>query len=429
MKKLVLFTLLVSALSFGQKPIFATAKVKAATVYFNAAELQQTTSVNLPVGTSEIVIKNVADYLNENTVQIGAPSSVTVLSVQFTQNYISEYEIDESNPAIKKVRDSIVLVQKDIKKVQIDIYSHQQTIGLLDNNQTVAGANTGLSVTELIKLVDYYKAKRTELDNTIVLLQEKETKLTKKLQSLNEKLVINTQKEDKTSKGKLVLQVMNEIAGNVNLDINYITNSASWNPFYDLRIDNVKEPINMMYKAQVIQNSGIDWKKVKLTLSSGNPNQSNQQPILNSWFLRYQDERYYRNGDSNGYFKELSQASNPNVIQSLDGKVSGLQVTGAMGIKKQKDTRIVLRGISSVTGSNDALVVIDGKISDSETLAQLPPDAIKSSNVLKGAQASALYGEQGVNGAQNQESNAILRQKNNLKLYHENSLQKTQSKP
>jgi uncharacterized protein (TIGR02231 family) len=311
MRKLLLFTLLISALSFAQKPIFATAKVKAATVYFNAAELQQTTSVNLPVGTSEIVIKNVADYLNENTVQIGAPSSVTVLSVQFTQNYISEYEIDESNPAIKKVRDSIVLVQKDIKKVQIDIYSHQQTIGLLDNNQTVAGANTGLSVTELMKLVDYYKAKRTELDNTIVLLQEKETKLNKKLQSLNEKLIINTQKEDKTSKGKLVLQVMNEIAGNVNLDINYITNSATWNPFYDLRVDNVKEPINMMYKAQVSQNSGIDWKKVKLTLSSGNPNQSNQQPILNSWFLRYQEEEkdynYFR---GNVYLKE-------NVIQSV----------------------------------------------------------------------------------------------------------------
>lgn len=308
MKKVLLFTLLISAISFAQKPIFTSAKVKAATVYFNAAELQQTTTVNLPVGTSEIVIKNVADYLNENTIQIGAPSSVTVLSVQFTQNYISEYEIDESNPAIKKVRDSITLVQKEIKKIQIETYSHQQTIGLLDNNQTVAGANSGLSVTELIKLVDYYKAKRTELDNAIVLLQEKEANWNKKLKALNDKLVINTQKEDKTSKGKLVLQVMNEIAGNVNLDINYITNSATWNPFYDLRVDNVKDPINMMYKAQVSQNTGIDWKKVKLTLSSGNPNQNNQAPILSSWFLRYQEIYSVGNGNA--------AISVSNVIQS-----------------------------------------------------------------------------------------------------------------
>lgn len=331
MKKLLLLISLVSAIAFAQKPIFTSAKVKAATVYFNAAELQQTTSVNLPVGTSEIVIKNIADYLNENTVQIGAPSSVTVLSVQFTQNYISEYQIDESNPAIKKVRDSITWVQKEIKKVQIDIYSHQKTIELLDQNQMVAGANTGLNVAELMKLADYYKAKRTELDNTIVAFQEKETKLNLKLKALNEKLVINTQKEDKTSKGKLVLQVMNEVAGNVNLDINYITNAASWNPFYDLRVDSVKELINMMYKAQVTQNSGIDWKKVKLTLSSGNPNQNNQAPLLSSWFLRYQEESkdfsYFR---GNVYQKE-------NVIQSLTGRVAGVQINdGYVELSKDK---------------------------------------------------------------------------------------------
>ncbi len=80
---------------------------------------------------------------------------------------------------------------------------------------------------------------------------------------------------------------MNEVAGNINLEINYITNTASWTPFYDLRAESVKDPINMMYKAQVVQNSGIDWKKVKLTLSSGNPNQNNQAPILGAWFLRY----------------------------------------------------------------------------------------------------------------------------------------------
>ena len=92
MKKILLsLTLLVSAISFAQKPIFTSAKTKAATVYFSGAEITQSTSVNLPVGTSEIVIKNVADYLNENTVQIAALKSVTVLSVQFSDNYVSEY--------------------------------------------------------------------------------------------------------------------------------------------------------------------------------------------------------------------------------------------------------------------------------------------------------------------------------------------------
>ena len=334
MKKFVLIAFLISAMTFAQKPIFTTAKVKAATVYFNAAELSQTASVNLPAGTSEIVIKNVADYLNENTVQIGAPKNVTVLSVQFTQNYISEYEIDETNPVIKKVRDSISWTEKEIKKIQIETYSHQQTIALLDANQNVAGANSGLNVTELMKLVDYYKAKRTELDNNIVALKEKETKLGQKLNALKSKLEINTQKEEKNSKGKLIIQVMNEIAGLVNLDINYITNNASWQPFYDLRADNVNSPINMMYKAQVTQWTGIDWKKVNLTLSSGNPNQNNQAPILSSWFLRYQQDldygfddvsRSFRNGD-----KKLNQ------IQS-SAELNEVVVVG-YGSKKEKST-------------------------------------------------------------------------------------------
>lgn len=318
MKKILLsITLLVTAISFAQKPIFTSAKTKAATVYFSGAELSQTTSVNLPVGTSEIVIKNVADYLNENTVQIGAPNSLTVLSVQFTQNYISEYEIDESNPAIKRVRDSITYVQKEIKKIQIDKYSHQQTIEMLDQNKAVGGANTGLNVSELMKLVEYYKAKRTELDNAIVTLSERETKWNKTLTDLNNKLVINTQKEDKSSKGKLILQVMNEVAGNVNLDVSYITNSASWQPFYDLRAENINSPINLMYKAKVMQSTGIDWKKVKLTLSSGNPNQNNVAPLLQAWFLRYGYPANY------GYKNYDAKA---NVVQGLVGKVAGLQV-------------------------------------------------------------------------------------------------------
>ena len=280
MKKSILtICLLVSAIAFAQKPIFTSAKTKAATVYFSGAEITQSTSVNLPVGTSEIVIKNVADYLNENTVQIAAPKSVTVLSVQFSDNYVSEYELDESNPAIKRVRDSITFVQKELKKIQINKNSHQQTIEMLDKNKEIRGANSGLNVAELMKLVEYYKTKRIELDNAVLLLAEKETKWNKRLDELNNKLEINTQNEEKISEGKLILQVMNEVAGNVNLDISYITNSASWQPFYDLRAENITASIELAYKAKVTQNTGIDWKKVKLILSSGNPNQNNIAPL------------------------------------------------------------------------------------------------------------------------------------------------------
>jgi uncharacterized protein (TIGR02231 family) len=316
--------LLISSIALAQKPIFTTAKVKAATVYFNAAEISQTTNVTLPVGTHEIVVKNIANNLNESSVQIGAPSSVTVLSVQFTNDYMSEYEIDGNSPAIKKVKDSITLVQKELSKVINTKNSETKTIELLDKNQQVTGQNSGLNVAELMKMVDYYKAKRTETSNNINTLIEKEKKLNELLEKLNNKLEIDTSKEEKTSSGKLILQVMNEIAGNVPLDISYLTNNASWAPFYDLRTENVAAPINMMYKAQVVQNTGIDWKKVKLTLSSGLPNQNNQAPTVNPWFLRYQEQQY--KGDADAEMTISVPASyDAKVGKKLDRKIAGIQ--------------------------------------------------------------------------------------------------------
>ena len=326
MKKLLIL-LLFPVLIYAQKPVFTTAKVKSATVYFNSAEISQTTSAILPKGTSEIVVKNVADYLIENTVQIGTPSNVTVLSVQFTNNYISEYEIDENSPAIKKVRDSITLVEKEIKKNNNSKIAETKTIELLDKNQQVYGVNSGLSVAELTKMVDYYKSKRNEISNTIDVLDDKSKKLNETLTRLKNKLEINTQKEEKTSKGKLVLQIMNESAGNVDFSINYLTNNAFWTPFYDLRANSVSEPIEMMYKAQVAQSTGIDWKQVKLTLSSGNPNQNNQAPILNPWFLRY--------GNQNDY--------------GYDAPVSNRLQEVAAGIKVEKSVKI--RGASSISSN------------------------------------------------------------------------------
>lgn len=289
MKNLIICSFLfLFGITFAQKPIFTTAKVNAATVYFNAVEITQSATAILPKGSSEIVVKNVADYLNENTVQIGAPSNVTVLSVQFTNNYISEYEIDEKSPLIKKVRDSIKLVEKEIQKINNAKESEIKAIELLDKNQQVSGLNSGLNVAELMKMMAFYKVKRNESRNAIDALEDRRIKWYETLSNLRNKLEINTKNEEKTSKGKLIIQVMNELAGNVDFNINYLSNQASWSPFYDLRADNVTAPINMMYKAQVVQNTGIDWKKVKLTLSSGNPNQNNQAPELNAWWLQYE---------------------------------------------------------------------------------------------------------------------------------------------
>lgn len=340
MKKIIILCALISHFAYAQKPVFTTAKVKAATVYFNAAEISQDVVATLPTGTSEIVVKNVADYLNENTVQVGAPSTLTVLSVQFTRDYISEYEPDETSPQIKKVRDSITLLENEIRKTAIAKQAETKALEVLDRNNQVAGQQNGLNVADLMKFIEYYRVKRTEIAIAENALAEKQNKLNERLNELRSRLQTNISKDEKMSSGKLVLQVMNEAAGNVPFTINYLTQNASWTPFYDLRAENTTDPINMMYKAQVIQQTGIDWKKVKLTLSSGVPNQNNQAPLLQAWFLRYGNNQLYNN--SNAF------------INSLQGQAPGIQVD-----KEKSFNEVVVEGYRGKTKSIGSYTTIN----------------------------------------------------------------------
>ncbi|WP_338732987.1 SusC/RagA family TonB-linked outer membrane protein [Mangrovimonas cancribranchiae] len=94
---------------------------------------------------------------------------------------------------------------------------------------------------------------------------------------------------------------------------------------------------------------------------------------------------------------EITKANNPNVVQSLAGKVSGLQInTTNYGV--DQDTRIVFRGPRSITGNNEALVVVDGVIQSANFLSNLNPELIESVNAIKGANGAALYGSRGANG-------------------------------
>jgi TonB-linked SusC/RagA family outer membrane protein len=95
--------------------------------------------------------------------------------------------------------------------------------------------------------------------------------------------------------------------------------------------------------------------------------------------------------------KEIVQANNPNIIQALSGKVAGLQINNT-GNGVKSGSKITLRANRSITGNNDALIIIDGAISTAGFLGTLPPESIESVNVLKGAQGAALYGADGVNG-------------------------------
>lgn len=111
--------------------------------------------------------------------------------------------------------------------------------------------------------------------------------------------------------------------------------------------------------------------------------------------------------------EELTAGNNTSALSSLQGKVAGANITSSTG-GPGGSTRIVLRGEKSITGNNNALIVVDGIIMNnndrtgSDVLEQrdfgnsandINPEEIESVSVLPGAAASALYGEKGRNGA------------------------------
>lgn len=269
----------------AQKPIFATSKVNEVTLYLNGAELNHSLSVSLQKGTNEIVVKNISNQLDANSIRIKSTKAVTILSATFTNKYYNEYEIDPNSIALKKVQDSISLTTKEMAVVRNTIEMERQTIQLLDKNQSVGGQNTGVSVIELTKLVDYYRQKRLTSSNNINILQEKEKELTKTLSRLQNQLTFVEGKEEKVSNGKVVIQVMSDMAQTTQFELTYLTTLASWSPFYEIETASIERPLHLTTKGNVVQNTGIDWKQVKLSLSSTQPNPNNSIPYFSQWVL------------------------------------------------------------------------------------------------------------------------------------------------
>ncbi len=95
---------------------------------------------------------------------------------------------------------------------------------------------------------------------------------------------------------------------------------------------------------------------------------------------------------------EINVGRSPQLTQALAGKVSGLAVY-TVNNSVDPAVKVVLRGYRSLTGNNEALVVIDGMQTTSTALATINPNDVDNVSILKGGQAATLYGSAGVNGA------------------------------
>lgn len=95
--------------------------------------------------------------------------------------------------------------------------------------------------------------------------------------------------------------------------------------------------------------------------------------------------------------EELTQAKTVTVATGLQGKVSGLNIA-SLNSGVFDDVKINLRGIRSLTGNNNPMLLLDGVPVGLGLINSINPNDVESVNVLKGTSAAAIYGPDARNG-------------------------------
>jgi uncharacterized protein (TIGR02231 family) len=320
----------------------ANATMNDATVYFGyGAELTHKAKVNITKSTKFIVIDKLSTQIDLNSLQISCPENVSLLSQQFSVYYpVAVVKPVVTNPLAIKIQDSIKKANKEITILQNKIDIEQSTLAKTDKliESTIAtSANKTNLTAEVLKLIEFNNAKIEKNKNAIFNFQQAVELVQEKIDRLNERLAVanktNTEKPDVIEKpfGRIIMQVVCRNEQQADLSMSYYTNNAGWQPIYDIRVNSKTNAIKLVYKASVIQNTGIDWAKTKLALSTGTPNFTTTAPLLNPWYLQFYVPQLY---------KELSEVvvvgyGTRNRIQSFDedevdkklaGKVAGTSV-------------------------------------------------------------------------------------------------------
>lgn len=278
------------------------AQLEEVMVYKTGASLSHSAKITVPAGSSELIIDNVAGTIDENTIQVSAPSNVTILSVQVNRTQepdTRQQDTSMNNPEQKRISAAIREAQLSLQKVQNRIAAYDKSLALLEQNQVISSPQNGVNAAELGKLAEMYLVKQIELRDKLSEQRQQEKDLNEKVRVWNAELAAlggKMQQQSLVTRGQLKLQLMSATAVNSSVQITYLSNAATWSAAYDIKADNLTQPINLVYKANIQQNTGLDWNKVKLSLSTGNPTIGNIAPVLSTWYLRFGQPAVYKSG-------------------------------------------------------------------------------------------------------------------------------------
>ncbi len=377
MKKLFLLTgiVLSCAPSFaqnisGEKPdtVRADATISNATVYFGyGAEMTHASKVTVGTNTRIIVISQLSTSIDANSLQISVPEDVALMSQRYAVFYPTPPPVVKLKE-VERLEDSISLLQKDISRLDNLIVIDQEILtktGLLIESTVNNSGNKTISSDELLKLLEYYNGKIEKSKTNIYNNKQAIAQLNMKIADIRKRInLINSVTPVKQKPyGQVFLQVMCKRAGEIPVELSYYTNNAGWTAMYDVRVNSKTNKVKLVYKASLTQTTGIDWKKTKLTLSTGTPNFGVTAPVLTPWYLQLYVPGLY----SDLQRRAMQGNAARNIIQSYgdDEKLAEVVVTDAAGqykVKTQKDQTIDPSTLDQYTTLNSGQLNINYEI-------------------------------------------------------------------
>ncbi|AMQ55406.1 DUF4139 domain-containing protein [Algoriphagus sanaruensis] len=258
-------------------------QIKDITLFLSGAQVFETASGQIPAGESIVVLKGLSPYLDEKSIQVKAQGNFTIQAVNKRLDYLSENEQGEK---VKELENQIGTIQKSQTLAQNRLQVLSNKASLLSANKDLGGSQTGPSMAELKTALDFFDSELTKITNEELQIKSKIAENERELERLRNQISAMRESQNKST-SEIRIRVKASSSGTGSFQINYLVANAGWYPKYDVRVKTINDPLKITYKAEVYQNTGVDWKNVKLRFSNANPNQSGQAPLLEKWELNY----------------------------------------------------------------------------------------------------------------------------------------------
>ena len=285
MKNLLLLVFIACTLHAHAQNIDKPVKsaVNAVTVFLNRAQITNTAQVYLPTGNTTLVFEGLSTKIDKQSIQVSAKGSLTIMAVKHRINYLRN---QSKTNQIKVLEDSVAYYTDQHKLVSSQKIVLQREEEMILSNKSIGGDGVGVNAQKLKEVAEFFRSRLTETQVGIMKTDKQiidfNLRLNRMRTQINE---LNQDANKPTSEVLVTVSASSPITAD--FELNYIVPDAGWTPIYDLRAKDAQSPMQLSYKANVYQNTGVDWKDVKVTLSTGNPSQSGVKPELSTWYVNF----------------------------------------------------------------------------------------------------------------------------------------------